>query len=78
MQDYSIIHAGVLSTLLSLCVIFWERHLVDMNPWALSVTLVIGGFLVLILLSVSMQPVSSEHLTFKVQHSVLCIIILIN
>ncbi|PNF36650.1 High affinity cationic amino acid transporter 1 [Cryptotermes secundus] len=57
---------GILSTLLGLCVVFWERDLADLNPWALSVTSVIGGILVLILLSVSLQPPSSKPLSFKV------------
>ena len=68
MQNVSV-HAGVLSTLLCLCLIFWERDLVDLNTWALSVTSVIAGFLVLILLSVSLQPTSSKHLYFKVYAS---------
>lgn len=65
MQNVSV-HAGVLSTLLCLCLIFWERDLVDLNAWALSVTSIIAGFLVLILLSVSLQPTSSKPLSFKV------------
>jgi len=68
MQNVSV-HAGVLSTLLCLCLIFWERDLIDLNTWALSVTSVIAGFLVLILLSVSLQPTSSKHLYFKVYAS---------
>ena len=63
------VHAGVLSTLLCLCLIFWEHDLVDLNAWALSVTSVIAGFLVLILLSVSLQPTSSKGLYFKVYAS---------
>ena len=63
------VHAGVLSTLLCLCLIFWERDLIDLNVWALSVTLVIAGFLALILLSVSLQPTSSKPLHFKVRAS---------
>jgi hypothetical protein len=65
------LRAGVLSTLLGLCVIFWERDLADLNPWALSVTSVIAAILVLILLSVSFQPTSSVPLSFKVKHSTL-------
>ncbi|KDR23201.1 High affinity cationic amino acid transporter 1 [Zootermopsis nevadensis] len=57
---------GVLSTLLGLCVIFWESDLADLNPWALSVTTFIAAILVLILLSVSLQPTSSVPLSFKV------------
>jgi len=68
MQNVSV-HAGVLSTLLCLCLIFWERDLVELNAWALSVTSVIAGFLVLILLSVSLQPTSSKPLYFKVHAS---------
>lgn len=68
MQAYYF-HAGILSTLLGLCVVFWERDLADLNPWALSVTSVIGGILVLILLSVSLQPTSSKPLSFKVKQS---------
>lgn len=68
MQNVSV-HAGVLSTLLCLCLIFWERDLVDLNAWALSVTSVIASFLVLILLSVSLQPSSSKPLCFKVHAS---------
>jgi uncharacterized membrane protein len=74
MQSYSL-HTGVLSTLFSLCVIFWERDLVDLNPWALSVTSVIGSILVLILLSVSFQPTSSIPPSFKVtNYALLCIV----
>ena len=68
MQNVSV-HAGVLSTLLCVCLIFWERDLVDLNAWALSVTSIIAGFLVLILLSVSLQPTSSKPLHFKVYAS---------
>lgn len=68
MQNISV-RAGVLSTALCLCLIFWERDLVDLNSWALSVTSVIAGFLVLILLSVSLQPTSSKPLYFKVYAS---------
>lgn len=63
------VYAGVLSTLLCLCLIFWERDLVDLNAWALSVTSVIAGCLVLILLSISLQPTSSKPLYFKVYAS---------
>lgn len=73
MQAYCF-HAGILSTLLGLCAVFWERDLADLSPWALSVTSVIGGILVLILLSVSLQPTSSKPLPFKVKQSLCCIL----
>ncbi|KAJ9588242.1 hypothetical protein L9F63_018406, partial [Diploptera punctata] len=58
---------SIMSALLSVCIIYWKDGLESLDPFAVSVTSVIAGCLVIIVLSLSFQPTSKTDLTFQVK-----------